>query len=224
MKSCEKCGQANADDAQYCAQCGTGFSAEVPASSFVSDETRLWWDFIGPHKAILFSWTRGWSWDRPADRYLERFNKFRSGGVTRFALTWHWPAFLLDPFLWFLYRTMYLYALVYAVGPVVSAFLTGDFTIGIVWRIMAGASANYIYYWHIKEHVAEIEKKQVSAPAIIEEQIRDRGGVQPYVIWLGVALHLFLLGVIIEMIREGTSPTGPFQPGKPKPAVYRVMR
>jgi hypothetical protein len=114
--------------------------------------------------------------------------------------------------------------MVYAVGPVVSAFLTGDFTIGIVWRIMAGASANYIYYWHIKEHVSDIKKKPVANPAMLEEQIRDRGGVQPYVVWLGIALHLFLLWVILEMFREGVPPTGPIQPSKPKPAAYHAMR
>ena len=43
----------------------------------------------------------------------------------QFALTWNWPAFLFISFLWFLYRKMYLYAAVYAIGPMVSTYLTG---------------------------------------------------------------------------------------------------
>src|SRR5213080_1568462 len=114
MKFCSKCSEANPDDAGFCSQCGTVFDTEmaaaVPASVLESDETRLWRSFIGPQKAILLSLKKGWSWERPDDYYLQHFKKSSARGASRFALTWHWPAFLVDPFLWFLYRKIYLYA------------------------------------------------------------------------------------------------------------------
>ena len=145
MKPCEKCKQQNPDDALFCLQCGETFpssppSTEVQTSPPPLDEEPHWRAFIGPN----------------ADRYLQQFRKFTKGPTPRFALTWHWPAFLFDPFLWFLYRKLYLYAMVYAVGPVLSAYLTGDVSVGIVWRIMAGVSANYVYYWHVRDNLAKV--------------------------------------------------------------------
>lgn len=209
MKFCKKCTQANPDDALFCAQCSSPFETEVAEPVLESDETQWWRSFIGPQKAILFSLKKGWSWERPDDYYLQQFKKFSAGATPRFALTWHWPAFLVDPFLWFLYRKMYLYALIYAVGPVLSAYLTGDFSVGLVWRMMAGASANYIYYWHVQEHITEIRKGQPLGAAALEEQIRDRGGVQQYVLWLGAVLYVMLFLIVIQIIREGPPPTGP---------------
>jgi hypothetical protein len=185
VKPCGKCGQQNPDDALFCQQCGAAFPA--PASAPALDEGKLCRAFIGPN----------------AERYVEQFRKFASNGSPHFALTWNWPAFLFDPFLWFLYRKMYLYAAVYAVGPVVSAYATGDFTVGIVWRIMAGVSANYIYYWHVKEHVATIRAKSPLDGAVQNRLLSDLGGVQPYVIWLGVALHALVVAIMIMVALEG---------------------
>lgn len=222
MKPCQSCEQPNPDDARFCQQCGSPFSAQSheAATPLPLEEAQLWRAFIGPN----------------ADRYLEQFHKFTTGGTPRFALTWHWPAFLVDPFLWFLYRKMYLYAVVYAVGPVLSVYLTGDYTVGIVWRIIAGASANYIYYWHVKEHLARI-RAGVHDSAAQDPLLRDLGGVQPYVIWLGVALYLLALALLIEVIREGPPEgkggrgsgsaggllgTGRL-PGKPGPEPFEVV-
>jgi len=174
------------------------------------DEQQEWRAFIGPN----------------ADRYLAQFKKFTggaSGTGSRFALTWHWPAFLLDPFLWFLYRKMYLYAAVYAVGPVLSAYVTGDFTVGIVWRIMAGVSANYIYYWHVKEHFAAIHQRQGLDNAARERMLRDLGGVQPYVIWVGVVLHLLVAAFVINALREGAPEGGLFPLDKMRPVPKRTV-
>jgi len=223
MKACGTCEQPNSDDARFCHQCGSPFSAPLQeeAAPLPLEEAQLWRAFIGPN----------------ADRYLEQFRKFTTGETPGFAFTWHWPAFLVDPFLWFLYRKMYLYALVYAVGPVVSAYLTGDYAVGIVWRLIAGASANYIYYWHVKEHLAEIRTKGTFDSAARERLLLDLGGVQPYVIWLGVALYALMLALLIEVIREGPPEGKKSQgggsaggvlgtrhlPGKPGPKPFEVM-
>jgi hypothetical protein len=188
MKWCSACQQENPDEALFCQQCGTRF-ADPPAVRTVTagSQEQQWRAFIGPN----------------ADRYVEQFRKFSASGAPRFALTWHWPAFLFDPFLWFLYRKMYLYALVYAIGPVLSAYFTGDLAVGIVWRIVAGASANYIYFWHVKEQLAEIQRRVSAQTDAWERSVADAGGVQPYVIWLGVALHVVLAAMIITMILQG---------------------
>ena len=116
----------------------------------------LWRQFIGPH----------------ADRYLVHFKKFGLGEEPRFALTWNWPAFLYISFLWFLYRKMYVYAAVYALGPMISTYLTGDLTVGLVWSVMAGATANYVYYWHCREQIGEIKKSSWTDPLKQEEALK----------------------------------------------------
>jgi hypothetical protein len=68
---------------------------------------------------------------------------------------------------------------------------------------MAGGSANYIYYWHVKDHLATIRTKQCLDHSAQERLLRDLGGVQPYVLWLGVALHVLLVALLLGAIREG---------------------
>lgn len=217
MKSCPKCEQSNPDEALFCHQCGAAFST---ASASLYDEAQLWRAFIGPSKSLFLSLKRGISL-KPADtRYLEQFQKFTGASPQpRFALTWHWPAFLFDPFLWFLYRKMYLYAFIYAVGPVLSVYLTGDFSVGLVWRIMAGASANYIYFWHVREHLAQIRTRVGLDSPARERLLRDLGGIQPYVIWLGLALHILLIIAVLAGMRE--EPQGEqFKRGVPVPGRF----
>lgn len=161
----------------------------------------LWRQFIGPK----------------ADYYLEQFKKFSSDGQPRFALSWNWPAFLYISFLWFLYRKMYLHAFVYAIGPMASTYVTGDMTVGLVWSVMAGATANYLYYWHCKEEIAEIKKTGKLNPAAQEAALQDAGGVQPYVIYVGIVLYVIALAGVAKMLEEGQLdgdkiPTRPVKP------------
>lgn len=219
MKPCAKCEQQNPDDAEFCSQCAAPFEADDTGPAQTAEtvstmaqgrgpargqgqgigEPELWRAFIGQN----------------ADRYLEQFRKFTKGVEPRFALTWHWPAFLFDPFLWFLYRKMYMYAAVYAIGPVLSAYFTGDLTVGVVWRVMAGVSANYIYYWHVREHLETLPK--TAAPEVQTRQLKDLGGVQPYVVWVGVALHVLLFAVLIKAIQEGPADGGKIPSLNPTP-------
>jgi zinc ribbon protein len=190
MKRCQSCEQQNPEDARYCSRCGATL-AETPRSEEAgtearSQESRLWRAFIGPN----------------ADRYLKQFRRFTHADRPQFAFSWHWPAFLFDPFLWFLYRKIYLYAFIYFVGPAISVFMTKDFMVGIVWRIIAGASAHYIYFWHVQAQLTEIQR-EAHDPAAQERLLRDRGGVQPYVIWLGVVLHLLMVWVLMGMLSGG---------------------
>lgn len=210
MRLCRQCRQQNAEDANFCHQCGAtlavsdGAAASVveasPPTSIQTDED-LWRQFIGPN----------------ADRYLEQFKKFSADGRPRFALSWNWPAFLFISFLWFLYRKMYLHALVYAIGPMLSTYLTGDFTVGVVWSVIAGATANYLYYWHCREQIAEIKKRSLSRPDMRDLALKEGGGVQPYVIWVGVAFYILFIVTLIKMLQEGLPDSDklPAKPAKP---------
>lgn len=163
-------------------------------------EEELWRGFIGPN----------------ADRYLATFKKFATPAGPRFALTWHWPAFIFEPFLWFLYRKMYIYAMIYAVGPVIAFYLTQDLSADIVWRLMAGVSANYIYFWHVKEQVGRIKAERVTDGESRRHMLSDLGGVQPYVVWVGVGLLVLKVALFVTILKEGP-PEGSDKP-KVKPA------
>ncbi len=209
MKPCAQCQQQNHENAKFCYQCGNSLAtapeapivtaaAAAPAPAATPMDEALWRQFIGPH----------------ADRYLKDFKKFGLGAEPKFVLTWNWPAFLYIPFLWFLYRKMYVYALVYALGPILSAYLTGDYFTSLVWSIMAGATANYLYYWHCREQIGEIKKNAWTDPIKQDEALNEAGGVQPYVIWVGVAIYIFFVLTMIKLLQDGL-PDGDQMPTKP---------
>ena len=210
MKACGQCNQQNPDDAHFCHQCGSSLAptavavdaaTNIPNPTAMHNDEALWHQFIGPN----------------ADQYLTQFKKFSSNGQPKFALSWNWPAFLFISFLWFLYRKMYLHALVYAVGPIVSTYLTGELSVGIVWSIMAGATANYLYYWHCKEQITELKKTGWMNQPVQEAALKEAGGVQPYVIWVGVVFYIIFLATLIKMVQEvpPDSDSLPTRPTKP---------
>jgi len=222
MKLCTSCEQQNPDDAQFCLRCGASF-AEVtppPQAEAFQDEREPLRILVGPTKAIQFSVTGGWSWKPAAEYYLETFKRFKTSAGPRFTVTWHWPAFLIDPFLWFLYRKMYMYAFIYFIGPAASWMLTGDFSVGIVWKIMAGVSANYIYFWHLKDHLAKITSQQGLDHMARLRLMGENGGVQPYVIWLGLALTLLWMGIVIAIIEQGPPEGDPFPETESPPKFF----
>jgi hypothetical protein len=201
MKVCGQCQQQNNDDAKFCHQCGTAFAppTEVTTPPAVAmTEQDLWRSFIGPN----------------ADRYLTTFRRFVHPTGPRFALTWHWPAFIFEPFLWFLYRKMYVYAAIYAIGPAIAFYLTQDLSADVVWRIMAGVSANYIYFWHIKEQVGKIKSQRALDEAGRRNMLSELGGVQPYVVWVGVGLLALKVALVITVLKEGASED--LEKGRPK--------
>jgi hypothetical protein len=192
MKPCTQCRQQNQEDAKFCYQCGNTLTVEPEP----------------PVAAPVIH----------TDHYLKHFKRFGLGERPKFALTWNWPAFLYISFLWFLYRKMYVYALVYALGPMISTYLTGDITVGLIWSVMAGATANYVYYWHCREQIGEIKQGLRTDPAKLDEALKEAGGVQSYVIWIGVALYVLFAITMFKMAQDGP-PEGERSPGKPaKPA------
>ena len=96
----------------------------------------------------------------------------------------------------------------------ISTYLTGDMTVGLIWSIMAGATANYVYYWHCREHINDIKRGTGSDPEKLDEALKASGGVQSYVIWIGVALYLLFAVTMFKMVQDGP-PDGEQSPGKP---------
>ncbi len=212
MKFCSQCEQANPDDATFCHRCGVEMKEEFepsPSSSSsaedsASNEETVWRTFIGSSQTLIFSlknllsFKNCWSIDSSDNYYIEQFKNFRTESTPQFALTWHWPAFLVPPFLWFLYRKMYLYAAVYFVGPSLAFFLTGDPTVTFIWQVIAGATANYLYFWHVQDHLKELSEQVGPNEPIPEEALHDVGGVQPYVFVLAILLHIFVLFLLVK--------------------------
>jgi H+/gluconate symporter-like permease len=96
----------------------------------------------------------------------------------------------------------------------ISTYLTGDVTVGLVWSIMAGVTANYVYYWHCREHITAIKKSTGADPAKQDEVLKESGGVQSYVIWIGVVLYILFAITMVKMVQDGP-PDGERLPGKP---------
>ena len=47
--------------------------------------------------------------------------------------------------------------------------------------------------------------------------VKDEGGVQPYVLWLGAALHLFMVGLILAAIEQEPPDGEPWDTGEGEP-------
>lgn len=229
MNSCPSCSQENPESANFCLQCGqalTSISSEASSegaqTKAIPTQSKLWEMFIGPSKSIQFSLKTGWVW-RPAFLYYkEKFANIETPQGPRFVLSWNWPAALFDSFLWFLYRKMYMFALLYAVAPAFAIFITGDMMVGMVSRVLAGASANYLYYWHVKDKVKRIMAVPNLDAPVRARLIQEEGGVQPYVLWLGTALHVLMFGLLIAAIVQGPPGEEPLggSEGRPVPKFF----
>ena len=111
---------------------------------------------------------------------------------------------------------MYLFAFVYFIGPIVSVFLTSDITVPIVWSIIASASANYVYYWHLRDLLLKVKARTGLDHVARMRQLTDEGGVQPYVFWLVAASLLLKIGVFFAVLGEPPLEEGfPLPDGEP---------
>ncbi len=219
MPACPSCSQDHSLDANFCPQCGQALVKHSPdpepnpgpspsPSPSTPTSLQLWETFIGPSKSLQFSWSTWWTWRPAFEYYKEKFANLETPDGPRFALSWNWPAAFFDSFLWFLYRKMYMFALLYAVAPALAIFITGDMAVGLVSRVLAGASANYLYYWHVKDKVQHIMSIPDMDDLARAKLIREEGGVQPYVLWLGAALHVLMFGLLVSAITQGVPEGG----------------
>jgi predicted Zn finger-like uncharacterized protein len=121
-----------------------------------------------------------------APHYLERFKKFTAFGASDFAATWHWPAFFV-PWLWFLYRKLYLWSLI--------SFVTGLIPlVNLAARIAWGITANYLFYKHAHRKISRCKELSRRRPAMpLNQTLRKQGGVHNWV-WGFSALPL--IGIV----------------------------
>jgi hypothetical protein len=99
----------------------------------------------------------------------------------------------------------------------VSTYLTGDMTSGMIWSVVAGATANYVYYWHCREHIAAIKQQAWNDQGKQHLAMKESGGVQTYVIWVGVVFYVLFSFTMFKMIQEGALDTDkiPAKPARP---------
>ena len=199
-KPCGSCGRQLEDDARFCSDCGQrtpekqADTPSTPASSpHVSSEQQDWVKFLGPGSTY----------------YLQQFERFRGEGGDQFALTWNWYPFLVG-WLWFLYRKMYLYAAVFAVGPFLTISLLKGMEPLFIWGIVAGGLSNYLYYGHVKRSLDMLHSQPRVSGNIWNQTLSDVGGVQPYVWWLGA-------GIVIMTIALGLGIMDPSPEDHPPP-------
>jgi len=71
-----------------------------------------------------------------------------------------------------------------------------------------------VYYWHCREQIGALKKSAGIDPAKRDEVLKESGGVQSYVIWIGVALYVLFAITMFKMLQDGP-PDGERSPEKP---------
>ena len=119
-------------------------------------------------------------------KYLAKFDKFNYEGVDRFAVTWHWPAFLFNLW-WLLYRKLYLWALIAFVVLCIPG-------LNLISSILFGIAGNYIYYKHAQKKIYALRAFDPSAD--ISSELASIGGVNQWAMVLGIVVSS-ITGIII---------------------------
>lgn len=143
-----------------------------------------------------------------AKYYLRQFAKF--GGVENptFALTWHWPAFLLF-FFWAVHRRLWRAALVHLTG---SLLLVMSFKPGLIylgWVVFWPLVANYIYCRRVRDCVFGLSPKSWRtdfSPEADSALMKLRAGTSRAAVVLGVLLMLGLSALLNHPLSERMLP------------------
>ena len=168
LSTCPGCGGATSPGDSFCPSCGASLGG---GASAVSDEEYA--AYIGKN----------------ADYYIRKFRKFTAGGGggagggETFALTWHWPAFFF-PVLWMLYRKMYVWALVAFLVDMVPG-------LGLVFMVVFGVTANYIYFRHVRARV--FEARETAGPEGAVAELAASGGVNRWVFVLAAVIAVVIV-------------------------------
>jgi hypothetical protein len=151
MAYCSKCGNEVAEGSSFCSNCkeemgNIGNNLQNPSvSAKITDKDFA--TFIGKNASL----------------YITKFKKFNTGGLDKFAPTWHWPACFVTVY-WLLYRRLYLWALLIFCLSLITNLLIHYYIFlspvwgwiiciiySIIWFITCGITANYLYYRHAKK-------------------------------------------------------------------------
>lgn len=174
MPFCMRCGKEVSEGSAFCPHCGARMAPPPPPGSALPTAEEFA-AYIGTKQY----------------KYLPKFGKFNIGGVDTYSVTWHWPAFLV-PFWWLLYRKLYLWALL---------ALVIDFVpwINLMSRFVWGMTANYLYYKQAKKKIMEL--KSASPAANVPGALAEMGGVNGWVVVVGIALGILaFLGIVSAVL------------------------
>lgn len=189
---CQQCGNANDIAAKFCFGCGSVLPQAVQGTPTHHIEINTPGNPEQFYKAIVGSKNQGY--------YLHHF--FRFDGNGKVGVSWHWPAFFAT-FYWFLYRKMWLNALVYFFLPYlvmipmrIAAAMAGksaDTIVGIGYLLflvgiflLPPMYANALYYKHCKKKISEARVQSHDLQRRLGE-LSGEGGTS------NVALIVFLI-------------------------------
>jgi Protein of unknown function (DUF2628) len=180
---CPKCGNSNENSSKFCSGCGCVLIQPTKDTSTTqSDVLHNSNEF---NKAIIGP--------KNQEYYLPHFTHFDNEGKTN--VSWHWPAFFLTLY-WFLYRKMWLNALIYFVLPyllmipfsIVLAMVgkSADIVMNICYVLYAIATfllpalyANALYYKHCKIKISETSLSSQDTQRQLG-QLSEKGGTNFY--------------------------------------------
>ena len=118
------------------------------------------------------------------DYYQQQFSKFGNPLKPAFKITWHWPAFFYF-FFWALYRKMWLWAVIHAIGGTGLMLWVSPGSVYLVWVFIWPLLANYLYF-----RVAATAVNQVMEDPQAEQHYLDKGGVSKRAVWGGILIAL----------------------------------
>ena len=118
------------------------------------------------------------------DYYQQQFSKFGNPLKPAFKITWHWPAFFYF-FFWALYRKMWLWAVLHAIGGTGLMLWVSPGSVYLVWVFIWPLLANYLYF-----RVAATAVNQVMEDPQAEQHYLDKGGVSKRAVWGGILIAL----------------------------------
>ena len=133
-----------------------------------------------------------------AERYRRRFERFTRTGTARFEFSWNNPAAFLGLW-WYLYRKMYVWALV---DFVLSVLLGWTLFVPILWGVARAATADYLYFLQADRRIRDVRPISYAidasaANALHLARLADEGGVNRWVAWVAIALTLLLLAILL---------------------------
>ena len=133
-----------------------------------------------------------------AERYRRRFERFTRTGTARFEFSWNNPSAFLGLW-WYLYRKMYVWALV---DFALSVLLGWTLFVPILWGVARAVTADYLYFRQADRKIREARpvSSAVDAPAanaLHLARLAAEGGVNAWVPWVAIAGVLLFLAILL---------------------------
>ena len=125
---------------------------------------------------------------RNVEKYILRFEKF-DDLAGNFKPTWHWPAFFFG-WVWFLYRKMYLWALIDFVIYFIPYLNFAAF-------IARGLVGHWLYYRTAQARLASVRRAFDDENQVLA-RLGELGGVHAWVPWLALALVILFFVITIS--------------------------